>query len=249
MSAPARPFPLPPIHVLIPAAGGGTRMATGTGNTASKLMLPVGGVPVLLRTLRTFLRHPGIDRVLLVVADKDRDQVLALCEKEGCKTRVDLAAGGPSRQESVRRGLEVLSRDASDDDLVLIQDGARCFTDTATIDRCIAEALASGACCAAMPLKDTIKETDAERIVVGTPDRTRYWQIQTPQAFRFGLIREAYRMAHEKSVTATDDASLAEAAGHPVRLVEGSYLNIKITTPDDLLFGEAIAAEQDRTRG
>ena len=242
------PLP-PPIHVLIPAAGGGTRMAASTGGTTSKLLLKVGGVPVILRTLRTFLRHPRIVRVLLVVADRDRPHYLSLCEQEGFGARVLLATGGPSRQESVRRGLEVLARDASDDDLVLIQDGARCFTDIATIDRCIAEALASGACCAAMPLKDTIKETDADRIVIGTPDRTRYWQIQTPQAFRFGLIRDAYRLAYEKSVTATDDASLVEAAGHPVRLVEGSYLNIKITTPEDLLFGEAIAAEQDRTQG
>jgi len=224
-------------------------MSASTGGATSKLLLPVGGVPVILRTLRIFLRHPGIHRVLLVVSDRDREPFQTLCEQEGYGARVLLTAGGPSRQESVRLGLDALARDASDNDLVLIQDGARCFTDPATIDRCIAEAQVSGACCAAMPLKDTIKETDADRIVIGTPDRTRYWQIQTPQAFRFGLIRDAYRLAHEKSVTATDDASLAEAAGHPVRLVEGSYLNIKITTPDDLLFGEAIAAEQDRFRG
>ncbi len=225
------------VYVLLPAAGGGTRMGAGR----NKLLLPIGGVPVIIRTLRIFLAHPSVRMVRIVTAPDDRDLFRSLCSDYGVTERITFADGGDTRQDSVRNGLEHLAGVAQDSDLVLIQDGARCFTDFPTIDRCIAQARKSGACCAAVRLKDTIKEAGDDGAVVATPDRTRFWLIQTPQAFRFDLILDAYRQAHQKGVIGTDDASLAEAAGHPVTLVAGSYLNIKITTPEDLLFGEAIA--------
>jgi 2-C-methyl-D-erythritol 4-phosphate cytidylyltransferase len=227
------------VIVLIPAAGGGSRMGAGK----NKLFLEIGGVPVIVRTVRAFQRHPSVDRVVLVTAAADREMFTSLLDAHGIARPPDITSGGASRQESVFNGLRYLSETAAPDDLVLIQDGARCFTDHATISRCIAQSRRSGACCAAVRLKDTIKLAEADGTVAATPDRTLYWMIQTPQAFRFGLIWQAYQEAAQKSVIGTDDASLAEAAGFSVTLVEGSYRNIKITTPDDLLFGEAIARD------
>lgn len=237
--------PEPGIHVLITAAGGGTRMGSGV----NKLRMSIGGIPVIIRTLRTFLALPSVRRILLVVPSAEREAFRSLCAEYGLADSTDLAGGGDTRQESVMNGLEALAAQAGPDDIVLIQDGARCFTDGPTIERCIGEALRSGACCAAVRLKDTIKEADPQGLVTGTPDRARFWLVQTPQAFRFGLVLSAYRSAHEKGVTGTDDASLVEAAGHPVRLVEGSYRNIKITTPDDLLLGETLARQLRAEKG
>ncbi len=234
----------PTVHVLIPAAGGGSRMAIAHGG--NKLLLPVGGVSVLARTLSAFLSHAAAAHVLLVIPAGEAELFRAVCQSLDGAARVTMTTGGHTRQESVRLGLEFLARTADREDLVLIQDGARCFTDHATIDRCLAAAAATGACCAAVPLKDTVKEADGDGLVIATPDRERLWQVQTPQAFRFGLILDAYRQAQRKGDLATDDASLVEGTGHPVRLVKGSYLNIKITTPEDLLLGQAIAAAQDR---
>ena len=234
----------PIAHVLIPAAGGGARMAAA--HDENKLLLPIGGIPVLTRTLTTFLSHSAIARLLLVVSPQEAERFATVYRQIDGAARVSMTTGGATRQESVRLGLEFLARTADPHDLVLIQDGARCFTDHATIDRCLAAAIATGACCAAVPLKDTIKEVDGDGTVRATPDRERFWQVQTPQAFRFGLILDAYRRAQKQGVRATDDASLVERTGHPVRLVKGSYFNIKITTPEDLLLGQAIAAAQDR---
>ena len=225
------------IFTLVPAAGGGTRM----GRRQNKLLIPIDGVPVIIRTLQAFLRHPSIEGVLLVTSASDQKALRDLCVSYKIASRVEFAEGGATRQDSVWNGLRSLASVAGPQDIVLIQDGARCFTDSPTIDRCLQETRRSGACCAAVRTKDTLKESDADGRVIATPDRSRYWMIQTPQAFRYGLIADAYLEAHRKGIAGTDDASLVEAAGYPVQLVEGSYLNIKITTPDDLLFGEAIA--------
>lgn len=227
------------IIALIPAAGGGARMGPGR----NKLSMEIGGIPVIVRTVRAFQHHPSVDLVMLITSGADRATFDSLWPIHGIDTPPDIVEGGATRQASVFNGLRYLSSFAAPNDLVLIQDGARCFTDHATISRCIVQARLSGACCAAVRLKDTIKHAEPDGTVIATPDRAKYWMIQTPQAFRFGMVWQAYQEAAEKGIVGTDDASLVEAAGYAVTLVEGSYRNIKITTPDDLLFGEAIARE------
>jgi 2-C-methyl-D-erythritol 4-phosphate cytidylyltransferase len=146
-------------------------------------------------------------------------------------------AGGLERQQSAYNGLKSISQDC---EIVLIHDGARPFVSQQTIIDCINGARIYGAVSAGMPSKDTIKLVDENDMVTLTPPRDRVWQTQTPQAFKRTLIIEAHEITQNKGITATDDAMLVEMLGYPVKMVAGSYENIKITTPDDLSLGEQL---------
>lgn len=232
------------IAVIIPTAGKGARM----GADQNKLFLDIEGVSVLERTLSVFISHPSITDICLVTAVRERDHIAELArmtlsrQQLDCRTiRLHFADGGDTRRESVHNGLNALaaaSFNVSGEEIVMVHDGARCFVDHPTIDRCVHQATVSGACVAAVPVKDTIKQVNKDHLIIATLDRDLLWQIQTPQAFFFNLLLEAYQKgpAH-----ATDDASLVEALGHDVRIVRGSDFNIKITTPEDLIIGRAIA--------
>ncbi|PLX81182.1 MAG: 2-C-methyl-D-erythritol 4-phosphate cytidylyltransferase, partial [Desulfuromonas sp.] len=144
--------------------------------------------------------------------------------------------GGAERQDSVRNGLQACAADP--DDIVLIHDGVRPLLQPEIIDKLVAEVQQRGACLVGVPVKDTIKQVVDGRIE-GTPDRSGLWQAQTPQAFRYDQILQAYQLAQQDGFRGTDDASLVERLGQPVMVITGSYRNIKLTTPEDLLLARA----------
>jgi 2-C-methyl-D-erythritol 4-phosphate cytidylyltransferase len=221
------------VFVLIPAAGMGRRM----GATVNKQYLPLNGRPILGHTIALFDQHPLIDKIYVITPADEFE----LCRREvlepGNFHKVqNLVPGGAERQDSVRNGL--LACAAGPDDIVLIHDGVRPLLQPALIDRLVTEVQERGACLVGVPVKDTIKQVVDGRIE-GTPDRSGLWQAQTPQAFRYGQILEAYQRAQQDGFRGTDDASLVERLGQPVTVIAGSYRNIKLTTPEDLLLARA----------
>lgn len=216
---------------VIVAAGSGKRM----GGQRNKLWLPLAGEPILAHTVRLFASHPEIQEIVLVVNEQDQADVLDWLEAEGI--RLTVARGGAERQDSVRNGLQELSADCS---YVLVHDAARPFVTPQQISQMIRQVRHDHATIMAVPVKDTIKVVGATGQVESTPARESLWAVQTPQAFRMSLLQEAHQRAWEAGKRGTDDAMLVEWLGHPVTVVQGSYENIKITTPDDLLLGEEI---------
>lgn len=227
------------VKVLIPAAGAGRRMGPGL----NKQYMELAGRPVLSRTVAIFEQHPLIDSITIIVSQPE----LAYCEEEivvhgKCRKVHAVVAGGAERQDSVYCGLKACG--AAENDLVLIHDGARPLINAEVIDRVIASGQQHGACLTAVPVKDTVKVV-RNNCVVETPDRETLWLAQTPQAFRYGLIRQAHDQASEQGVKATDDAQLAEWAGLKVHIVQGDYSNLKITTPEDLTVAERLLASEN----
>jgi 2-C-methyl-D-erythritol 4-phosphate cytidylyltransferase / 2-C-methyl-D-erythritol 2,4-cyclodiphosphate synthase len=213
---------------LIVAAGSGTRL----GGEVPKQYLPLAGRPVLCHSVETFLRHPAITGVRVVISAEHR----ALYES--AITGLPMlppAVGGASRQDSVRNGLESLADQQPD--RVLIHDAARPFLTHEIIDRTLAALDDAPGAVVAVPVTDTLKRGQDGR-VSGTVDRSALWRAQTPQAFRYADILTAHRQA--KGPAMTDDAAVAEAAGLPVTLVMGADDNFKITTADDLRRAERL---------
>lgn len=217
--------------VVIVAAGSGKRM----GGQRNKLWLPLAGEPILAHTVRLFATHPDIYEVVLVVSEADHAEVTILISAE--KLTVVVTLGGAERQDSVRNGLASLSANC---DYVLVHDAARPFVTRKQISDMIKQVQQDQATIMAVPVKDTIKVVGATGLVESTPARESLWAVQTPQAFRMSLLREAHQAAEAAGKLGTDDAMLVEWLGHPVSIMNGSYENIKITTPDDLWFGEEI---------
>lgn len=217
--------------VVIVAAGSGKRM----GGQRNKLWLPLDGEPILAHAVRLFSTHQDIREIVLVVSEQDRSDVLAWLDAEGIK--LTIALGGAERQDSVRNGLALLSADCS---YVLVHDAARPFVTREQISDMVRQVRHDQAMIMAVPVKDTIKVVGETGIVESTPARESLWAVQTPQAFRMSLLREAHQAAWETGKMGTDDAMLVEWMGQPVTVMLGSYENIKITTPDDLWLGEEI---------
>lgn len=220
---------------LIVAGGQGLRMQMDV----RKQYLNIDGRPVLFHTLSVFERSTAIDSIYLVVPQDDID----FCRQEiaaplKSTKNICVVAGGEERQKSVYNGLAAMSADP--DHIVVIHDGVRPFVQIEHIEACIHAAMGCGAAVLAVPVSDTIKQSDSAGHIEKTIDRRRLWAAQTPQAFRYGLIREAHDFAVKSNMTVTDDSALIEARCHPVKLVPGSRNNIKITTPDDLVFAQAL---------
>jgi len=231
------------VTVLIPAAGMGVRM----GAAVNKQYLTLADRPVLAHTLTLFDHHPSIDHVLIVSPEAEIDYCRAeVVERFGFTKVRDIISGGAERQDSVYNGLSACA--AADGDIVLIHDGVRPFFPSGRIDDVVTAAGRTGACVVGVPVKDTIKEVE-EGLIRRTPDRRLLWQAQTPQAFAFGLIRDAHERARREGFRGTDDASLVERIGHPVMMIEGSYRNIKITTPEDLILAEAFIGSRAEGEG
>lgn len=222
------------ISVVIAAAGKGSRM----GLQQNKQYTEILGKPVLARTIQVFEDFSVVDEIIVTVGEAEVEYCSEnIVGKYGFSKVKAVAAGGTSRQKSVYNGLQRVSDDCS---IVLIHDGARPFIDSGSISACIDAAKESGAACAAVPVKDTIKRAGKEGFVNETIDRSGLWSIQTPQAFHYRLIMDAHSKAGIEGFDGTDDAVLVERLGHRVRLVMCSYFNIKITTKEDLIIAESI---------
>ena len=222
---------------VIVAAGKGKRM----GTDISKQFLPLCGKEILTHTVEKFEKAQNIRDIVLVTGMDSLQDVKDMVQEYGWRKVVSVVVGGKERQDSVWNGLLAVSEDT---EIVLIHDGVRPFVTEEILDRSIETALDMGGCVAGAPAKDTIKVCNSENIAIDTPDRNTLWQIQTPQTFRKDLILKAYAQAKADGFIGTDDASLAEYCGYPVKVIMGSYRNIKITTKEDLLIGEAFLKEE-----
>lgn len=227
-----------PLHTvaLIPAAGLGLRM----GGTVRKQFRPLGGLPLLVHSLRVFQSSPVIDAVVLAVPEADRHHCRTeIVEPYGFTKVTHVVAGGKERQDSVRQALAVVEKSVH---LVVIHDAVRPFVTETMVKQVVEAAKADGAAIIALPMRDTVKQVGEDHFIERTVDRKPLWLAQTPQAFRRDWLDEAHRKAQAEGLAATDDAFLLEWMGHPVRVVEGSGENIKVTRPEDFVIGEAILA-------
>lgn len=223
------------IGVVIVAAGSGKRM----GTDIPKQFLLLGDKPILLHTAEKFEKCKEISEIV-VVAAKENTALSAEILKDITKLKT-VTVGGSERQNSVINGLAALSDNIK---YVLIHDSVRPFVSEGDILKIIQDVRRYKACVMSVKTKDTIKICDENGFVKETPDRAFLWNAQTPQAFSLELIKKAYDKIIQDGITVTDDAAAAEYIGAKVKITEGSYTNIKITTPDDLKTGAAILAAQ-----
>lgn len=225
----------PRTFAIIPAAGMGKRM----GASLNKQYLLLAGKPILAHTLAVFQECAAIAGIILVTP---RDEIpfcrAEVVERYGLSKVLEIVPGGAERQHSVMNGLQALQGRAAGHDIVVIHDGVRPFINAALLQESIDCAAAGDGALVAVPVKDTIKVV-RDGMVTATPERASLWQAQTPQTFRYDQIMQAHRQAAADGFLGTDDCSLLERATDTVRIVTGSYRNIKITTPEDLVLAEA----------
>ncbi len=220
--------------VIIAAAGKGRRM----NHSLPKQYLPLEGKPILAHTLINLSKIETVNSMTLVVSEDRIDWCKEkIIGKFNIKKVDRIISGGNTRSESVKNGLESLNKNTK---IVAIHDGVRPFITTSIFNNIIKHTKEFGAAVCAIPLRDTLKNVSGKSDIVSTQDRKGLWLVQTPQVFKYSLIMEAYKKAEEDGVQATDDAGLVERLPHPVKIVEGSSFNIKITTPEDLILAEAI---------
>ena len=222
-------LPLKYCGAVIVAAGTASRMGG-----IDKVMAPINGEPMIVRTVRTFQNAVAVKEIVIVTREDLIPKITSLCGKFD-KVRA-VVVGGKDRAESVKNGLRMLSKQVK---LAAVQDGARPLITEAVIDRTIRAAHTYGAAAPAIPVKDTIKVVEGG-IVSSTPDRATLKAIQTPQVFDFDLLKAALKKAFEDGAAITDDCSAVERMGFKVRIVEGDERNIKVTTPMDLKIAELL---------
>jgi len=224
------------IAAIVAAAGLGLRMKHDT----PKPYLRLGGKPILAHTLAIFEKITEIREVTLVVHPEE----LEYCQEKiispyNLKKVLRLVPGGKERQDSVYNALKALKHE-EDLEIVLVHDGVRPFVTPGMVSRVIAAARSHGAAVLGLPAHDTLKTVNSEGVIGQTLERKDIWQIQTPQAFQAPLLRRAFVEAYSREFYGTDEASLVEALQQPVMVLPGSPLNLKITTPEDLVLAEAI---------
>jgi 2-C-methyl-D-erythritol 4-phosphate cytidylyltransferase len=224
------------VRLLIPAAGMGTRL----GCDMPKALIPLEGQPMLVRTLERFRALGLIEGAAVTVPPGREGEFRKVLDEAYPGVALSLVAGGAERQDSVARGLDALDADT---DIVVIHDAARPFVSAESVRASIEAAAECGAATVAVPCIDTILQADGERYLIDTPDRRTLWACQTPQTFRFEVIRAAHEAARRERYTGTDDASLVRRAGGRVRLVMGAPLNFKVTTPADRAMAESVIRE------
>ena len=212
------------------------------GGTVRKQFRPLGGLPLLVHSLRVFQLSPVIDAVIVAVPEADLHYCRTeIVEPHGFTKVTHVVTGGKERQDSVRHALNVVEAGV---DLVVIHDAVRPFVTDTMVRQVVEVAAVDGAAIIALPMRDTVKQVGGDRLIERTIDRKPLWLAQTPQAFRRDWLQEAHRKAQTEGLASTDDAFLLEWMGHPVRVVEGSGENIKVTRPEDLIIGEAILASR-----
>jgi len=213
------------VHLLIPAAGSGSRMKAGK----NKLLIELEGESLIYWTLKSIFSASSISWVGIIGQPKDKE--LLLNSLKDFSHKVKWINGGETRQESVFNGLNSLPKDA---EKVLIHDGARCLINPELINKCAAELEENEAVIVATKVTDTIKIVDVEGFIKDTPNRQYLWAAQTPQGFLVDSLKKAHAMAIDKNFIVTDDASLFEMLNWKVKIIEGNYSNIKVTSPIDL---------------
>ena len=218
------------IVAIVPGAGIGRRLGPGTNKTFEVL----GGKPLVARVLETLESVEEIDEIIPVIKDEYMASAAALIEEYGITKVRRIAPGGAERQDSVFHGLKLVE---NPDSIVVIHDGARPLVEPVHIRNAITSLEGCDGVVVAVPVKDTVKEA-VGGMIRRTLDRGTLWAVQTPQVFRFRVLYAAYEKAMQESFYATDDSALVERSGGAVRIVQGAYTNIKITTPEDLLAAE-----------
>ncbi|MCM3387664.1 2-C-methyl-D-erythritol 4-phosphate cytidylyltransferase [Ureibacillus chungkukjangi] len=218
-------------EVVLPAAGSGKRMGAGQ----NKLFLQLDMKPILIHTLEAFQSDENCTGIWLAVKPEEREYIRGLLEQYRITKVKGLPNGGKERQHSVHSCIKEMQQV----EIVLVHDAARPFITKPTISRLVEVAQEKGAAIAGVKAKDTMKKV-SDGVIIETVDRESLWMIQTPQAFRFDLIQQAEDRAEAQGFLGTDEAMLVERLGHQVHIVESTYDNVKITTKEDLIFGEAI---------
>lgn len=216
---------------LIPAGGVGERL----GGRTPKQFLALGNRPILVTTVRHFATHPGTTAVVVAVPAPHVARAERLLRSLGRRAGLVVVEGGVTRQESVWRALQSAPTGA---EILVVHDAVRPFITRRLIDAVVTAAQAHGAAICALPIQDTVKRVSGDR-VESTLDRAGLWAVQTPQAFRAPVLREAHEKARRDGLVGTDDALLVERLGYPVHVVRGLPANLKITTPEDLRVARA----------
>ncbi len=231
------------VFAILPAAGLGTRMA----GPQPKQFLELDGVPILIHSLRAFAAVRRVTALYVAVRKPEMERVQAQVAEHGFADKVRMVEGGDNRQESVANALAALP--AGDDDIVLVHDAVRPLIDAATIDRTIDAVAENGAAIVGLPAVDTIKQVERTAhgaLITATIPREFVVLAQTPQGFRFGLLKRAFAEATADGFVGTDEASVVERAGHTVAVVHGSQVNLKITQPGDLELAEFYLRQRSR---
>ncbi len=238
------------VHVILPAAGLGTRMAAGhVGSTAPKQFLELRGVPILIHTLRAFTALSAVDGIYIAVRKPEVSRLKALLKEHEINGKIHIVEGGDTRQSSVANALAAV--DGGEDDIVLVHDAVRPLINAATIARTIEAVEKHGAAIVALPAIDTIKQVERTAhgaIITCTIPREYVVQAQTPQGFRLGLLRRAFAEAAADGFLGTDESSIVERAGAQVAVVPGSLENLKITQQGDLDLAEFFLAQREKAR-
>lgn len=222
------------ISAVIAASGIGKRM----NSKISKQFLCLKEKPILAYTIEKFDNNEYIDEIIIVAREEEKEYCFKeVVGKYGFKKVINIVAGGAERQDSVYNGLLAVNSLCQ---IVIIHDGVRPFVTDEDIIKSIEGAIKYSACVIGIPVKDTIKIVNREKDIIDTPDRSKLWAVQTPQTFLYELILKAYKKALEDNITATDDSMLVERLGYKVKIIEGSYSNIKITTPEDLKLAQIL---------
>jgi 2-C-methyl-D-erythritol 4-phosphate cytidylyltransferase len=220
---------------LVTAAGASKRMGG-----VNKQLMPLHGKPVLAWTLEVFEETPEVKGIVVTGTKENLEEYASLVKQFGFKKILSLVEGGKERQDSVYNGLKELEKHARSSDVVLVHNGANPLILKKEVRECIAAAQEVGASVAAFPVKDTIKKVDAQKMVVETLERKQLWAMQTPQAMKMEIALEAFEKAMTEKFYGTDDVQLVERLGLPVKIVQCSYENLKITTMEDIGLAEHI---------
>lgn len=223
------------ISAIIAAAGSSHRMKT----KIAKQFLKINDKMIIEYTLDTFMSIDIIDEIILVIREQDREIIDELLARKSYKN-IRLVVGGDSREKSTYNGINAVSDKA---DIVICHDGARPFIKKEKIIESIDALKNYDGVVVAVKAKDTIKYVNSNMKIVNTPNRSNLYQAQTPQTFRYEAIKEAYDMVFDEKISVTDDSSLMEILGKNIRIIEGDYNNIKITTMEDLYIGEIIVSK------
>ncbi|GBE41339.1 MAG TPA: 2-C-methyl-D-erythritol 4-phosphate cytidylyltransferase [Nitrospirae bacterium] len=232
------------IVAIVPAAGLGKRFSSSVRKTFATL----DGMPLLTHTLKRLNREPLITDIIPVLRGQDTKTGLDIAEEHKLDKVRWIAAGGPERQDSIYNGLRLLEEmggGVSPDTLILVHDGARPVIPKGTIHRLISEVEGIDGAAPGVPANETLKSVNKDGIITSTIDRENIRAIQTPQIFRFSVLKKAYEKAFADGFYGTDDASLVERIGGKIKIIPGNPLNIKVTTPEDLHLVEYIIANQE----